>query len=674
MNNLIHIEGKDLYLSKKYLKQFVSLKTIEYWNEDRGFFKMELNNEAYFLYSSIPFRTRKKLLSPERIIAQDRAENTKGSLKDQLQNAYYSEFAKYKSIYEKDQFLTPAQISKFAKLHAVFNFMIDYKIKQGNRSLNPLLEALNNVMPGKYKSTNALSNAIRKAAADGIESLSIDKRVYGNNNRQNRESAPHVDYVVALLTASPAKFTNPVLLEKANTYFREMNMKEMKISWMKLQRRKWLANPEVLKSRDGAKASARQLPYASLKNATYSNVQWQIDGATLPFWEQVAKNGANEKFHRSTVVIVMDNCSKKIVGYAVGYTENGETIKVALYEALKDTSILPNEIVMDNHSFTKSNEAFHFEQYLKTHGSQLTKTSNPRQKVIVERSFQYLTMQYKKYHGCLGESVRSKSPDSRPSDEMMTLFSANQKTHEEVVAIVTASIYAYNNTAQNGITPNEKYEANPHPHPNVLSQFNKAELMPVRVNKLIRQSQINISSGAVKFEYQLPAHLHQQWNNKEVIVTYENLNEGIYLFDKTNGKEIIFLHQKQKINNAKYLQTDEDLQGLYMNKGKLKGIETKSKNQLTNLKEVALNRDPEAYERIDRISAPKSVIKELQQNAELKLYIEDKGINTDYLPDMVHTYDVPASLKPKDTTVKNPFKVSNNEMKLIDPMDYKDED
>ena len=673
MKKAIHIEGKELYLSKRYLKDFATLKTMEFWNDEMGVIKIFIDNEIYFLYKSIPYRTRKKLPQEETIISQGIKSSAYSKVKSLLHDAFYYKYASYKSIYEKETSFTTVQITKFSQLHSVFQTIIDLKQKESFHHLMILHEAFNCLFPGKYKTKQAFSQAILKASVDGVMSVAMDKRTFGNNDRTKKETTPQVDFIISVLVASNGKLSNPSMLEKANEYFREKGLKEFGLSWMKKQRREWLKNPEVYRSRYGTTEAQKIMPYASLKNATHTHIQWQVDGVTLPFWEEVDINGKREKYHRSVLVFVIDNCSKKIIGYAVGYTENSLTIKEAIRNAVYNTGVLPFELVMDNHSFTQTNAAFNFETLLKKVGSTLTKTSNPRQKVIVERYIQNLNSLFKSYHGYLGKSIRSKSIEATASDELKTKYAKDFKTHSEVIAITTEVIENYNNKVQNIKSPNQSFIDNGHPQPIRLNMFHQAEFLPFQTEKQIRCGQITFKRGIEKFEYQLPANLYQKWNNETVLVIHDDLRDGIYLYNKADGEGIVFLTEKQKINNSKALQTNEDLEAFYKHKGRLKGIETKARKQLEDVRDKALNLDPEAYISVSALTTPKNIRKELEQNAHLKMLVEDNGVNVNELPISDETFDIPIALKPvkKDT---NPFTVKGHTIEIYKPEIENEED
>jgi hypothetical protein len=140
-----------------------------------------------------------------------------------------------------------------------------------------------------------------------------------------------------------------------------------------------------------------------------------------------------------------------------------------------------------------------------------------------------------------------------------------------------------------------------------------------------------------------------------------------------NGEGIAYLRQKQKMNNAKAIQTDEDVEGYNKHTGRLKGIETQARKELELIRDKALNIDPEAYERVNALTTPKDIIKQLEQDANLRLLAENNGVIISGLDSTEQSFDLPASLKPAKKN-SNPFTVTNSEIKVIDPTKYIDND
>ncbi len=661
---MLQFENTELFVPKKFLLSHgIKKKTIENWRQQKKVLFFKVSNETHISYKTIPVTSRKKL-PPEKILIQKLLNLQKQSKADeifnQLEYARQYDFTKYISLYNSDTTLTTDKITSFAQLHSVWSKILDLKNNAGLRDLKNLHDAFNRIYPNKYNSKISFSNAITKASCNGIMSVAIDKRVFGNNNNEKKEATAQINFAIALLTASEGKFTAPEILEKANTYFKEHGLKQYGLSWAKKMVAKYKANPAIYQSRYGQNEAAKKMPFASLKNPEYSNTLWQMDGKTLPFW------GPN--FQRYSLVMIIDSTSKKIVGSAFGVSENSTVIMDAIKEAVNNTGVLPFEIITDNHSFNETKECENLISLLNKKGTKWTVTSNPQHKAIVERYNQNIDALCKEYGGYLGKGIRSRSIDAVTSDEMKTEFAKDFLSENEVRAISVAVVEKYNKIVlKSGSTPEKSYLENLHPHPITANVFDRAELLTMRTEKLIRRGQITIKRGIEKFEFQLSAKHYQQYNDATVIVKYDDLRDGIYLFNKATGEPIDYVPLKDKINNAQSLQTDKDIELLNKNKGRTTGIKTKGKREIEKLSIAAHNADPEAFASLNKMTTPKNVLQELEQHG-LQRIAQEKGVVMNHLSnDYRELVTVPAEFNPHSKADKNPFKITNDKIKIIDP-------
>ncbi len=664
MNKNFYQEGRELYLSKSYLKRYASPKTMEFWGKEMGVIKTVSSGESYFLYKSIPHRTRKKLPSPEKIVSQETKNSVSVQIAGILKEAFYYNAASYKALYEGMGCFTSEQVTKVSRLHSVFQSILDLKKETAFRDLIILYKEFNSYFPDKYDSKNALSNAIRKASLEGVTSVSIDGRCFGNNDNSEMEESQAARWVAALFTSSAEKFTNPVIHERANTYFRENGMREYSLSWIKKKRAEWLKNVIIYGNRYGQIEAAKKMPYATMKHATHSNIQWQIDGMDIPYWE----NRGDKKAHKAVLVFVIDTCSKKIIGYAIGDVENGELIKTAIRSAVKNTGVLPNELVMDNHSFTRTESLNYFETVLNSLGGKITKTSNPQHKAIVERFGRKLLTFFKEYPNYLGHGALSKSIDLTMSKEQGTKNYKQLKNRPEIIAITVKVIQDYNNTPQKGKTPNEKYDQNPHLSPIKPNIFEAGQLMPHQCVKRIRRGQITFQIADEKLEFELPSSLYQKWNDRNVLAAYGDLVDGIIIYEQVSGKGIAHLKIKESINNAKALQTEDDIIKLNKRKGKRAGIQNAAKKELETLAAKVYNRDPQAYLRISPLLVQKDIIKELASDNSSTVIAEEKGVIINQIYSNKPEINVSNQLIPRSPKNRNPIAIKpGHKVEMIDP-------
>jgi len=200
----------------------------------------------------------------------------------------------------------------------------------------------------------------------------------------------------------------------------------------------------------------------------------------------------------------------------------------------------------------------------------------------------------------------------------------------------------------------------------IVNVFDRAELLTMQTEKLIRRGQITIKRGIEKFEFQLPAKHYQKYNDATVIIKYEDLREGIYLFEKS-GEPIEYLQPKEKINIAESLQSENDVHLLHKNKGRTTGIKAKAKNEIEKLTKAAIKVDPEAFASLNKLTTPKNVLQELEQQG-LQRIAQEKGVVLNHLSnDYRELVTVPVEFNPKSKSDKNPFTITNNKIEIVDP-------
>ena len=658
------IRNNQPYISKEFLLQNgVQSETIKKWKTRNRVDTIETETTSYFSYQHIPDNSKTGIPSAAVLIREnDRLEKT-ASIYKALVKAQTFDFTKFANCFKNDASLTGYDATQAAKLHAVWNSLFELREK-GNRDLQCQYEAFRKLYPEKYKGKtgkNSFSNVLRKGREKGADTIAFDRKKYGNNREANQTgNIAAAKYFLFHTTATGFTLSCSDMMQTVNEALTEINQPPVSLSWVKKHRAAFLQNPEIYRLRYGQQAANKKLPSASLHSATFVHEQWQLDGMTMPFW------GA--KFKRYTLVRLVDSCSKKIVGWSFGESENGALIMEAIRDAVNETGCIPFEVLTDNHSFNQTNEAKHLQSLFAAKGCRWTVTQNPQHKAIIERYNQHLDKHFKRYFGYLGQGIRSKSIDAHPKPEMIDKYCKDFIDESEQLARCVAVVDAYNSTPlSNGKSPNQLFKDNQHTHPIIADIFDRANLLTCQTEKKVLCGQITFKRGIVKHEFQLPAALYQTYNDKVVVVKYEDLNECIYVFDKVTGTGIIDLKPKEKIHNAKANQTPEDVEKLNRHTGRLKGITTRGRKEIESIIEKGHAIDPEAYQRINRLTAPKNVIAELEQKG-LLTEAAERGVVVELLHIPERNYNEGVELlKPKQTKVnESPFTPKNHTVKKFD--------
>lgn len=394
----------------------------------------------------------------------------------------------------------------------------------------------------------------------------------------------------------------------------------------------WEKNNEMYSQRYGEALGQKIEPYMSLIPAKNRNSQWQCDGWTMPFWG--FKDGKG--FHRYVVYVVRDNHSRRIVGWSIGSSENTDLILDALDDAMRNTGVFPYEIVTDKHSFHQTKSAALLRVETERMGAIWTVTVNAQRNQLAERYNQYLDALCKEYTGYLGKNITAKGKDAHPTPENLTeaAKTRNQKTVDEVKTIAAAIVTEFNNTPLpilGKVSPNEKYNASEDKHSYTVSEELRVSLIkPTNTYKVVR-GQITISIGGTKHEFQLNAEQQTAYNNCELNVVYEDLTQGIYIYDPKTGEALGDVPPKRKVHGALADQTDEDRRILNQQTGRKKGVQKQAKTEAERLLE-GLQENPEAVKLLNTYVVHKDIRKEADQNDEIRKAAAEKGVNKDMLP------------------------------------------
>ncbi|HCW06121.1 MAG TPA: transposase, partial [Cytophagales bacterium] len=431
-------------------------------------------------------------------------------------------------------------------------------------------------------------------------------------------------------------------------------------------------NVEVYTSKYGKQKSFNDIePYAKIIPALHAGSQWQIDGWDLPFYYKGDYKGKITSHLKLVLFTVRDSHSKKIVGYSIGENEDTQLILDGLQDAVKNTGFLPFEIVSDNHSFNRTNEAKFFKEAIDSIGITWTVDENPRRKAIAERYFRHLGEDHcKKYSGYIGQGIKTKEKSGRPSQEYLDQYTkaGTWLSKEEIKLIGIEVVKNFNETpltALNGRSPNKVHDESEKPHIFKIEFEERLRLFLRKHKSKVTRGQINITRGNNKYEFQLNADQFSKLNGQEVIVRYEDLST-IYIFDNKDHC-IGSVKQKVGIHGAIADQTEEDIKNLQKNKGRLNGIQAKAKNANEKLREQAEAISPDAYEVLNPLLVSKNVLNEVRQNFESKQRAAELGIDLELVEvGQKPETRIPKSLQPKEKNKSNPFYDRNHKVSVMD--------
>lgn len=659
MDNII-IDCNELLLSKEFfIKNGYTSQSASMLFKRRA---IKLNNKEYVVYNSLSKETQSRIPTENLIRNELSIEDISNYYHQYLYNSYSVFGKKYVENYTKEypnaniKYILEASCKR-----VVWECLLQCYEPYKYNHLKGVYTAFNLIFPNLYKDWRVFNVIINRAKKD-IDTVCLNKTILCNP--KNAQSIPKEIYaLIANLYGNP-KCKNA---KQIHTEIEKICKKRLLVipsySFVRTKCREFKKNATLYKTRYGEKAFAQNAkPYTHMEYKAV-NVQWQIDGWNVPFY--------TKGYYRPVLVVVRDTYSKKVVGYSLDDTESTLSIVKALEDAVKNTGCIPREIVSDNHSFNKTNEATNLKDTFKEYGCTWIVTHNPQYKAIAERYFQHLGEAHcANYDGYLGKGILSnKRRDVRPSPEELSKFqkSGNWLTNDDIKAICINVIHDFNHTplAEINTTPSQLYTECEIQSGISISDMDRLSLFILSTKHTVERGQINIIRAGKKYEFQLNAEQLLNWNFETVLVRYEDLNECIYIYSKKDVP-IGRVDRKPTISGAKYEQTDEDKQLLYQHAGRVKGYISQSKKQIDDLNKN-IHEDTQVH--LDASKMTKDMYNGIIQKG-----LQNRALDMDL--DINNAEIGLASLRNTDTKVlenKSPIKVRNHQISVINE-DLDDED
>lgn len=665
----IKVVNNYLYLSCSLLREEykISIKTIECWKRRQIGKRLIHQGNVYIAYDTIPAPTRAKLPSKEDLLSRMKAAEHDAVTERyyrRMENAYLKGFIKYRDIY-RNAGVEFDDIIKYAQHHAVWAVILEIHKEQARPKLRNIWEAYCRIYPGKY-AYNRMNPCINQCKTGGIESLLIKKY---HTIREKKYNPVYDKWVLDALSSGKA-YAKAEIHRLVCSLCKERNYPEPSLGWVKYKCRE--LEPLVNASRYGADNDTyKKLPYKGIIRAEHANDQWQIDGWRLPFY----MNG----YKTLTLFWVLDAHSGKAIGYEIAPTEHTETILKGLEDAVSNAGCLPFEILSDNHSFNKTEEAGYFKDAVSKLGTTWTVSENPRYKSLVERSFKtFGEMFCKKQYGYIGEGIRTRNKNGRTSQELLDRYTKAETflTEEQIKLIAINCIEEYNNRkGKDGKTRNERYAESAK-----AIEIDKTDYLRLFIRETeitIRRGQVDLQRGGIKYEYALTAEQFKTLNDKKVRVRYESFDE-VYLFDLETDEFIGTVKRKEYAHGALANQTEDDTKQFFKHKGRLSGIKSDRKKSQIEIARLAESIDPEAAYAMNAKLTPKNIIEEFETNGRLRAEAERRGINLSEVTNIktfseVRTYN-PEPKGKKTKSKEHPFSVSEKEKAAFNINDYLIED
>ena len=621
---------KELYVSYSFLlSKNISQNTIDNWRKRGLSIVKKIGINVYILYDSIPAPTREKLPSKEAIIKElerKRDEDSIDYFYEILYKAKENNFSLYRDVYSKH--FNDERVVEYSKKHAVIEEILtiryEYKEEGTRCPSRDIWKAYCRIYPEDYVYEYFL-NIMKKAENEGIERILIKQSVPVKRKFDVRYTKMIIDCL-----SSKKKYNQPQIFDKICKACEKKGWEKPSLSWVKLKIRDYYLFGGA---RDGVNYEFyNRRPYLGVLNAQNANSQWQIDGWRLPFYMK--------GFETLTLYWVIDSYSKKVLGSFIDSSENTETILKGLASAVKETGVLPFEIVSDNHSFNQTKEAQDFKERLSKIGVTWTVSMNPRRKSNVERSFRTFGDDFcKNEYGYIGQGIKTRMKNGKPSQEYIDKAVKNPLTREQIVLIAGRCIEEYNNKiGSDGKSPNMRYEEAVNDESRKKKSFAVSDLDVLslfirRSEAIARRGQITIERGGVKYEYVMNAKQYVKYNNKRFGIRYASFDQ-IYIYDIDTDKCLDCLQRKKYAHGALADQTEDDIKLINKHSGRLRGIENAIKKEQEKIYKEAVSIDPDAAYIMNPLLTPKADFEEYKRNGNLMRFADRHGIRPEDVPEI----------------------------------------
>ncbi|AND63643.1 hypothetical protein AX766_04220 [Flavobacterium covae] len=577
------------------------------------------NRKVLINLDSIPEATRKKYNIPtgieyyeaeqlrrseeeakkKELLTSLKNDKNKSLLYDAYKNNYVQYIPIYQEFFKNNKKTTPETIRKMACNHAFWIAIVKITEKSNKtasisiRTAFQLYSELANELDfSRYFTKEPSFRTVltefktRIANKECLASLVTTKHYLTVNRMKTNDY--HKGLAIAVL-GHPNKYTYGQATDIINYHCIEENQNTINESWVK----RMMAYDNhfrtlVIASRNGEKfAKENFIQHAVRENTPFPANIWMIDGSPLQFY---CHNESKTKLVRLNLFIIIDVCSRKVVGFDISYSENKYNVLNALKMAVMEEGHLPAEIVSDNFTASKTEEIEALKEQMEKLGTvwRHAKVGNAQDKSYVERWFgSFQSVECSLYDDYIGEGIMSKRDNRRTAEQLL----ANSKksgipTFNQMKDRVITMIITYNQREKKQKSPKEVYKTLPKPNARELDAVKTSLLFWNRTKATVRKSMIKIVVNKTIHFFELKDHkLSTELQGKQVFVRYdENDLDSIMLFDLIHERVICECKKAIRIVTGQIDRTDEDLENIY----KLTAKQKSKKEYLSTEKEKVI--------------------------------------------------------------------------------------
>lgn len=556
----LNIVDSNVYVSSSLLidnglNRRTLLNYISKYNQNKSFkyanFKDD-NGLRWILYDSIPINIIKKLGLPlnskklQSILKNAVPENHKKSINSNSLDFYFTQtfnnnnyWNEYIPIY-KEYFSDIEVIHNYSRTHAVVELMLNLRKNKKVFPLTDIFKAFQKLpkVTFKIKNFDYFCRKLKKFSNGIPEELVHDFKINGRE-----------PYKVNEITRSLIKFyySNSKVYTLSQIYsIVNHNLENRGLQKISRTTVSNICNIELKNKADilryGRKyAEDKILPYLTRDSVKQICDLYEIDctKVNFPFLQD-----GNIKY--LVLCAIIDVCSRKIVGYKFAESENFELINSTIKMALEKHSLLPKNILIDNHKAYYSNNFNKLKLKLQEYGVvfRYAKVGNAKDKAHIESWFSKFQIQYLNgVYGFLGEGIKSKRLNVRKNEEMISEFmkKKNLVNKEELIKLISKKIEVYNDSFNNSINsiPAKVFNREKNNEHNNFNKINKYDLVYIFGEKKklkIINSKLEIKSLGSKYSYTIwNTQNANKVNRTTVFVHYDQFDmENVHIYDLNN--------------------------------------------------------------------------------------------------------------------------------------------
>ena len=373
------------------------------------------------------------------------------------------------------------------------------------------------------------------------------------------------------------------------------------------------------------------LPHA-VRNVTQfpANV-WMIDGTPMQFY---CWNESRTKMVRLYLFAIIDVCSRKIVGFDVGYSETRFNILNALKIAVMNEGYLPSEIVSDNFSAGKTEEILDLKSQMAKLGVawRNSKVGNAQDKSFIERFFGvFQSVECSLYEGYIGEGITSKR-NNRPNAEFLQKIAKKNGLlmPNEMKSQIATMVVKYNERSIGGRkAPNEICKTIPMPNAVRMDSVRTALMFWHKTSNTVKRGMVKIKVNKIQHTYEIKSNeIKLELQGKKVAVRYnENDLDWIMLFDYETDTPICECKASIKIELAGVDHQDEEVLNIIKSEAKKKSYVKHIESETQKIIDKGLNQENlDALELTHPLSLEKNQVNSKESLELLDLYYNENGI------------------------------------------------